>query len=100
MLESKFQNQILKPAIKEMLPGCVIMKNDENTVQGIPDLLVLYENKYAMIECKRSATASFRPNQKFYLDKFANWGTLSLVAYPENLDEVLDQIGAYFHASK
>ena len=49
MLENKFQANLIKE-IKETLPGCVVMKNDSSYIQGIPDLLVLYEDKWASLE--------------------------------------------------
>lgn len=99
MLERDYQNKILKPRIKSVLPGCIIMKNDEQQMSGIPDLVIFYKNKYAMIECKRSAKASFRPNQEHYIQKFHEWGTLSIVSYPENLEWTIEQVTEYFNAN-
>ena len=45
-LESEFQHN-LKKELKELLPGCMILKLDPNDTQGIPDLVILYENKRA-----------------------------------------------------
>lgn len=90
MLESKFQSSLIKE-IKNRFPGCLVMKQDANYIQGIPDLLVLYKDKWAMLECKRSADASLRPNQQFYIQK-TNEMSFSRIIYPENKEEVLSEL--------
>lgn len=72
-----------------MFPGAIITKLDANYIQGIPDLLILYEDKWAVLECKRSANESFRPNQPYYLDKM-NHMSFAAAIFPENKKEVLD----------
>ena len=56
MLESKFQSQLIRD-IKNLFPGCIIMKSDPNYIQGIPDLLILYKDKWDSLECKKSANS-------------------------------------------
>lgn len=90
MLESKFQSQLIKE-LKNRFSGCMVLKNDAGYIQGFPDLTVLYNNKWAVLECKRSATESFQPNQKFYIQKL-NEMSFSRVIYPENKEEVLDEL--------
>lgn len=51
MVESKFQAKLIKE-IKKNFPGCVILKNDATYIQGFPDLLVLYKNRWACLEVK------------------------------------------------
>jgi hypothetical protein len=91
-LESGFQDR-LRDEIKDMLPGCMIFKMDQ--LQGIPDLLILHGDKWASLECKRSANASRRPNQEYYVDKMNNM-SFSRFVYPENKDEVLYDLDTYF----
>lgn len=90
MLESKFQASLIKE-LKSKFPGCIIMKQDANYIQGIPDLLILYKDKWAMLECKRSASASLQPNQKYYIDK-TNEMSFSRIIYPENKEEVFSEL--------
>lgn len=52
MIESKFQAELIKE-LKTIFPGCVVIKNDCNYIQGIPDLTVLYQDKWAVLECKK-----------------------------------------------
>ena len=63
MLENKFQSKLIKE-IKKLFPGCIVMKNDSSYIQGIPDLLVLYKDKWASLECKKTANARKQPNQE------------------------------------
>lgn len=85
--ESKFQSE-LKKELKEMFPGCIVTKLDSGDIQGIPDLLILYKDKWATLENKRSAKAIKQPNQDYYVDKM-NEMSFSRFIYPENKEEVL-----------
>ena len=85
----------LKKELKEMLPGCVITKLDSGDIQGIPDLLILYKNKWAILEVKRNAKAERQPNQEYYVEQFDNM-SFSRFIYPENKDIVLDELGYHF----
>lgn len=53
MLENKFQANLIKE-LKKLFPGCIVMKNDASYIQGIPDLLILYNDKWASLECKKA----------------------------------------------
>jgi hypothetical protein len=88
--ERDFQAKVIKE-IKARLPGCIVMKNDPNYIQGIPDLLVLYFDKWAALECKISSTAKHRPNQDYYVGLMHEMSYASFV-YPENKEEVLDEM--------
>ena len=92
MLENKFQSD-LKKEIKEMFPGCLVLKSDANDIQGMPDLLILYKHKWASLECKRSATASKRPNQEYYVRMM---NEMSRFIYPENKEDVLNELQRSF----
>ncbi len=94
MLESQFQSK-LKKLLKKRFPDCVVIKNDANCIQGIPDLSVFYKNKWAMLECKKSALAHHQPNQDYYVERFDKM-SFSRFVYPENLDDVLDELDIFF----
>lgn len=89
-LESKFQHELIEE-LKKLFPGCMVMKLDSGYIQGIPDLLVLYNNQWATLECKRSQNANHQPNQDYYVDKMDNM-SFSRFVYPENKQEVLDEL--------
>lgn len=90
MLESQFQHDLIED-LEALFPDCIILKNDPNYIQGIPDLLVLYRNKWAALECKKSATAKQQPNQKYYVGCM-NAMSFSRFIYPENKEEVLHEL--------
>lgn len=92
--ESEFQKK-LKDRLKEQFPGCMVLKNDPNQIQGVPDLTVLYEDKWAALEVKRSRGASHRPNQNYYIDKMSKMSYASFVS-PENVDEVFKELEEVF----
>lgn len=94
MRESKFQSD-LKKELKEMFPGCIVTKLDSGDIQGIPDLLVLYKNRWATLENKKSAKASRQPNQEYYVDKM-NEMSFSRFIYPENKEQVLNELKGMF----
>lgn len=90
MLESKFQAQLIRD-IKKLLPGCLVLKNDPDYIQGIPDLTVLYGERWAFLECKRSEHEHRQPNQQYYISKAMGMSYGSFV-YPENKREVLNEL--------
>ena len=94
MLESKFQSA-LKKELKERFPGCMVLKSDANDIQGIPDLLILYKDHWASLECKNSSRASKRPNQEYYV-RLMNEMAFSRFISPENKEEVLDELQRSF----
>lgn len=91
-LESGFQDRLIKD-IKSLLPGSLVFKMDQ--IQGIPDLLVLYKDKWFSLECKKGAGAKRQPNQEYYVD-LMNKMSFSRFVYPENKEEVLNDIRKTF----
>lgn len=94
MKESKFQSD-LKKELKKIFPGCIITKLDSGDIQGIPDLLILYKDKWATLENKKSAKATHRPNQDYYVSKMNNM-SFSRFIYPENKDTVISDLKKMF----
>lgn len=94
MLESKIQKKIIDE-IKKMFPGCIVLKNDANYIQGFPDLTVLYKKKWALLETKQYKTASHRPNQDYYINKAKKLGFASFI-FPENKEKILKALKLYF----
>lgn len=88
--ENVFQAKLIKE-LKAEFPGCIIMKNDSTYIQGIPDLVILYGDKWAALEVKRSRNASRRPNQEYYVDMM-NQMSYAAFIYPENKEEVMDDL--------
>ena len=92
-LESGFQDK-LRDELKKLFPGCMIFKMDQ--IQGIPDLLILYKNKWASLENKKSANAKRQPNQEYYVGKM-NEMSFSRFIYPENKDDVSKELVEEFN---
>lgn len=93
-LERDFQKNLIKD-LKSMFKGCIVMKNDSSYIQGIPDLMILFKDKWASLEVKKSATASKRPNQEYYVDTM-NDMSFSRFIFPENKDSVLTELKEFF----
>lgn len=96
MLENKFQAMLIQK-IKNIFPGCIVMKNDSSYIQGIPDLLILHNDKWASLECKKTANARKQPNQEYYVGRM-NEMSFSRFICPENMEEVLDELRESFQA--
>lgn len=98
MLENKFQAKLIKE-LKEEFPGCIVMKNDSSYIQGIPDLLILHEDRWAGLEVKKSANAKKQPNQEYYVDKM-NEMSFAKFIHPENKEEILNELRTTFRAER
>jgi len=90
MLESVYQARLIKE-LYYRFPGCVVIKNDTSYMQGIPDLLILFNDKWAMLEVKSSADAKIQPNQSHYVDQLDVMSFAAFI-YPENEEEVLNAL--------
>ena len=95
--ERDFQATLIKD-LKTLLPGCVVLKSDANYIQGFPDLLILHEQKWAALECKREEDAHKQPNQEYYVNMLDNMSYARFIS-PENRNEVLDALQQTFGAS-
>ena len=93
-LERDFQSNLIKE-IKKRFDGCIVTKLDTSLNQGFPDLLVLYKDRWATLECKRSAKASKRPNQEYYVKKMDEMSFSRFIS-PENKEEVLSDLQQAF----
>lgn len=92
--ENAFQAALIKE-LKNLFPGCVVLKNDPNYIQGFPDLTILYKDKWAVLECKKSLSASKRPNQRYYVDMLGEMSYANFIC-PENREDVLDELQQAF----
>lgn len=94
MNEAAYQRKLISK-LKRMFPDCVVLKNDPSENHGIPDLIILFGNRWAMLEVKQSATASERPNQGYYINKY---GEMSFAAFihPQNEEQVLNDLQSTF----
>lgn len=92
--EGDFQSH-LREEIEKRFPGSIVLRNDPSWLQGIPDLLIVYRDKWAALECKREEKGKHRPNQDYYVNLMNDMSYSSFV-YPENEELVLDELQQAF----
>lgn len=90
--EGGFQDR-LERQLKLIFPGCRLFKMDQH--QGVPDLLVLWNNKWAMLECKAYRAAHKQPNQDYWVDIY-NRMSFARFVNPQNMEEVLHELQQAF----
>ncbi len=88
--EGRFKKDLRKD-LENLFPGCIVMQLDPNEIQGIPDLVVLYKDKWATLECKKSKNAKHQPNQDYYVERM-NTMSYSSFIFPENKEVVLNEL--------
>jgi hypothetical protein len=96
MRENEFQSKLIR-RLKSRFDGCMVLKNDPDYKQGVPDLLILSGDRWAALEVKRSKNAPHRPNQDYYVDLMNNMSYASFI-YPENEEEVLNELEQTFRS--
>lgn len=89
-LESQYQADLIR-RIYDRFEGCLVLKNDTSYLQGIPDLTILWYDRWAVLEVKRSENAPVRPNQPYYINMLSGMSFAAFI-YPENEEEVLDAL--------
>ena len=95
-LESGFQDKLVRD-LKDLFPGCMVFKMDQ--MQGIPDLLILYKNKWASLECKQFSRAKKQPNQEYYVGRM-NEMSFSRFVCPENREDVIRELRETFESER
>lgn len=88
--ERDFQKQLVQ-TLKKEFEGSIVMKEDASHIQGIPDILILYEDKWAALECKKTKDAHHQPNQDYYISKMNEMSFAEFI-YPENADIVMQRL--------
>jgi hypothetical protein len=96
--ESKFQADLVRE-LNEMFVDVIVMKLDSSYRQGIPDLLILHPNGWAVLEVKRSIDEPFQPNQEYYIDLLDQWSFAAMIC-PENKREVLNDLQSTFRSRR
>lgn len=94
MLENRFKTMLVRE-LRCLFPGCIIIHSDPNEIQGIPDLIILYEDKWAALEGKKNANSSHRPNQDYYVEKMNEMSYAAFI-YPENKEKILNELQQTF----
>lgn len=95
-LERDFQAGLIKE-LKNRFDDCIVTKLDSSMIQGIPDLLILYKDKWATLEVKKTKNSPHRPNQDYYVEKM-NEMSFSRFIFPENKEDVLNELQRSFES--
>ena len=97
-LENRFQSDLIKE-LKERFEGCIVLKNDPSHRRGVPDLTIFYKDKWATLECKRSANEHHQPNQDYYVETMDQM-SFSRFIFPENKEIVLNEMEQTFKSRR
>lgn len=89
-LESIFKRRLIA-RIKELYPGAIILKNDANHIQGFPDQLILYDDRWAAFEAKKDRSSPYQTNQEYWV-KTLNDMSFARFVYPQNQEAFLDEL--------
>jgi hypothetical protein len=96
--ENEYQAGLIK-RLEARFPGCVVLKNDAALKQGILDLTLLYQDKWAALEVKRHINARTQPNQQFFVTKLNDMSFAAIIC-PENEEEVLSALEEAFSSRR
>jgi hypothetical protein len=97
MLESVYKRKLIG-RIEKRFPGCLILKNDPTYLQGVPDLLVLWNDKWGALEVKIDVDEHIQPNQEYYVHMMNRMSFAAFIS-PENEEAVLNDLQAAFGAT-
>lgn len=92
--EGKFK-ETLNRELMQRFPGCYILKNDSSFLQGVPDIQVLWKDRWAMLEAKKASNAAKQTNQDWYIKVFNKMSFAAFIE-PGNMEEVLDAMESAF----
>ena len=98
MVESDYQAKLIKK-LRVMFPGCIILKTNPNYLQGVPDILILFQDRWAMLEVKAHARAPLQPNQDYYVAKLNEMSYAAFI-YPSNEEDILRALRQTFGACR
>lgn len=88
--ESKFERDLIEELF-EIFPGAVILKNDSAQMQGIPDRIILFGNRWAAFEVKAHRAAKHQQNQDYYIRLFNSMSFAAFV-YPQNKEWFINEL--------
>ena len=96
--ENEYQLDLVEK-LQELFPDAIVLKNDPNYIQGIPDLLILLGDRWAALECKRGISAEHQPNQDYYVE-LMNEMSFATFIYPENEERVFNELQQALRAGR
>lgn len=96
MIESQYQSNLIKK-LKKMFPGCQVLKNDPSHQQGMLDLTILYNDRWAMLEVKMSPNSPLQPNQEHFVNQLDEMSFAAII-HPQNEEDVLNALQEAFNS--
>ncbi len=93
MLENLFKKYVKKRII-DRFPN-LDLDFITPTNRSMPDMIIIAPIVWAALEFKRSEGASLRPNQDYHIMRLNEKGYATFV-FPENVEEVLDELEILF----
>jgi hypothetical protein len=94
MRESLYQAKLIKK-LETLFPGCLIIRIDSRQIQGLPDILILFNDRWAVLEVKMSENSATQPNQEYYVNLLNDMSYASFIN-PENEEEMLSDLQSTF----
>lgn len=94
MRESQYQTRVIR-RVQGLFPEAIVLRNDPQWIQGVPDILILYCGTWAALEVKLSAESEIRPNQRHFVALMDKMSFAAFV-YPENEEEVMNELQQAF----
>lgn len=88
--EAAYQRKLIKK-LQVIFPGCFVLKNDPTENQGIPDILILFGDRWAMLEIKLNNSSRLQPNQRHYVNLFNEMSYAAFIN-PDIETEVLNDL--------
>ena len=80
--ETRFKDRIL-PRLEE-LPNTWVLKTQERSKRGVPDILICLDGVFVAMELKKSSQDAPDALQEWNLNCIVEAGGISIVCYPEN----------------
>ena len=98
MNERGYQRKLIGK-LRERFPGCVILKNDASYMPGVPDILILFKDMWAMLEVKIKDKSPRQPNQPYFVEMFNRMSFASFIN-PDNEEAVLNALQSAFESAR
>lgn len=81
----------LRRELERRFPGCMVIKLDPSFMPGLPDMLILFNDRWAVLEAKVSARAKIQPNQPYYVELLGRMSFAAFI-YPENEEVIFGEL--------
>ena len=98
MTENQYQAKLINK-LRQMFPGCIILKNDPTYQQGVPDLIILWNDYWASLEVKPRGEFYAQANQVYFVNKLDEMSFAAFI-FPENEEEVLNALQQAFESPR